>query len=145
MQVGVRVFWHVIVEDNVDTLNIHTTAKQVRGNENTSLEVLEELVALETLLLVHGAVNINGGKVLLLQQSRQGNATLNRFDKNNDLVKLQGIKQIEQFAVLLGFGQFDVVLLETVQGQLGFVINEDFEWLKVFSGWEWSVHNQKMI
>ena len=78
-------FWHVIVEDNVDTLNIHTTAKQVRGDQNTSLEVLEELVALETLLLVHGAVNINGGKVLLLQQSRQGNATLNRFDKNDDL------------------------------------------------------------
>ena len=28
-----------------------------------------------------------------------------------NLVKLEGIKQIEQFAVLLGFGQFDVVLL----------------------------------
>ena len=83
--IRILTFWHVIVEDNVDTLNIHTTAKQVRGNENTSLEVLEELVALETLLLVHGAVNINGGKVLLLQQCRQGNATLNRFDKNNDL------------------------------------------------------------
>ena len=78
-------FWHVIVEDNVDTLNIHTTAKQVRGDQNTALEVLEELVALETLLLVHGAVNINGRKVLLLQQGRQGNATLNRFDKNDDL------------------------------------------------------------
>ena len=83
--IRILTFWHVIVEDNVDTLNIHTTAKQVRGDQNTSLEVLEELVALETLLLVHGAVNINGGKVLLLQQSRQGNATLNRFDKNDDL------------------------------------------------------------
>ena len=83
--IRILTFWHVIVEDNVDTLNIHTTAKQVSGNQNTSLEVLEELVALETLLLIHGAVNINGGKVLLLQQSRQGNATLNRFDENNDL------------------------------------------------------------
>ena len=39
-------FWHVIVEDNVDTLNIHTTAKQVSGDQNTALEVLEELVTL---------------------------------------------------------------------------------------------------
>ena len=60
------------------------------------------------------------------------------------LVELEGVQQIEQLAVLLGLGQFDIVLLvfvkrwlkvrgrylETVKGQLGLIINENFEWLK---------------
>ena len=33
MQVGVGVLGHVVVEDNVDSLNVHTTAKQIRGNQ----------------------------------------------------------------------------------------------------------------
>ena len=33
-------FWHVIVEDNVDSLNIHTTAKQVGCDQDSFLEVL---------------------------------------------------------------------------------------------------------
>jgi hypothetical protein len=33
MQVGVGVFGHVIVEDNVDSLNVHTTTKQIGGNQ----------------------------------------------------------------------------------------------------------------
>jgi hypothetical protein len=35
MQVGVSVFRHVVVEDNVDTLNVHSTTEQVGGNQNS--------------------------------------------------------------------------------------------------------------
>jgi len=142
MEVSVGVLGHVIVEDNVDTLNIHTTAEQVRRDQNAALEVLEQLVALETLLLVHCAVNVNGGEVLLLQQRRQGDATLHRFDEDDDLVELQRIQQVEQLAILLRLGQFDVVLLETVQGQLGFIINEDFEWLNGFRIWGYNIKGE---
>ena len=76
---------HIVVEDDVDTLDIHTAAEQVGGDQDSALEVLEELVSLETLLLVHSAVNVNGGKVLLLQQGGQGNAALDGFDENDDL------------------------------------------------------------
>jgi hypothetical protein len=134
MEVSIGVLGHVIVEDNVDTLNIHPAAEQVGGDQDAALEVLEQLVPLETLFLVHRTVNVNGGKVLLFQQGRQGNATLDRFDEDDDLVELQRIQQIEQLAIFLRLAQFDVVLLETVQGQLGFIINEDFEWLNGFSG-----------
>jgi len=132
MEIGVGVFGHIVIEDNVDTLNIHATAEQVRSDQDAALEVLEELITLETLFLVHGAVDVDGGKVLLFQQGCEGNATLDRFDEDDDLIELQRIQQIEQLAILLRLAQFDVMLLETVQGQLGFIINEDFEWLNGF-------------
>lgn len=44
MEVSVGVFRHVIVEDNVDTLNVHSTTKQVGGHQDSLLEVFELLV-----------------------------------------------------------------------------------------------------
>jgi len=44
VQVGIRVIGHVIVEDNVHPLYVHTTAKQIGGHEDTLLEILELLV-----------------------------------------------------------------------------------------------------
>ena len=35
MQVGVCVLGHVVVEDNVDTLDIHATTEQVGGNQDS--------------------------------------------------------------------------------------------------------------
>ncbi len=34
VQVSVRVLWHVIVEDNVHSLNVHATAEQVGGDQD---------------------------------------------------------------------------------------------------------------
>ena len=45
MQVAVRISWCVVVDDNIDTLDINTTAEDVGGDENTLLERLELLVA----------------------------------------------------------------------------------------------------
>ena len=35
MQVGVGVLGHVVVEDDVDTLDIHATTEQVGGNQDS--------------------------------------------------------------------------------------------------------------
>ena len=42
-----------------------------------------------------------------------------------DLVKFENIEELKQFPILLGILEFDVVLLETVEGQLGLVVNVD--------------------
>lgn len=42
-----------------------------------------------------------------------------------DLVKFENIEELEQFPVLLGVLELDVVLLETVESQLSLVINVD--------------------
>ena len=44
VEVSVGILGHVVVEYNVDTLNVHTTAKQVGGHQDTLLEILELLV-----------------------------------------------------------------------------------------------------
>ena len=48
VKVCVGIFGHVIVEDNVDTLDVHATAEQVGGHKDSLLEVLELLVTAQS-------------------------------------------------------------------------------------------------
>ena len=57
MEVGVGVLRHVVVEDDVDALNVHASAKQVGGHQDAPLEVLELLVAREPVGGSHASVN----------------------------------------------------------------------------------------
>merc|ERR1719447_131906 len=77
MKICVGVFWHIIVEDDVDSFNIHSTSEQVSSDQDTTLEILEFLVSGKTFLLVHCTVNIDCRKVLFLEKSGQSNAPLN--------------------------------------------------------------------
>jgi hypothetical protein len=52
MKVGVGITGEIIVDGQVDTLDIDTTAKDVSGDTNTLLEVLERLVTLDTASIV---------------------------------------------------------------------------------------------
>ena len=51
MQVSVRVLRHVVVEDDVDTLDVHPAAEQVGGDQDPLLEILELLVPEEVVLM----------------------------------------------------------------------------------------------
>lgn len=44
VKVCVRILWHVVVEYDVDSLNVHASAKQVGGNQDSPLKVFELLV-----------------------------------------------------------------------------------------------------
>lgn len=44
VEVRVRILWHVVVENNVDSLNVHASAKKVGCNKDPPLEVFELLV-----------------------------------------------------------------------------------------------------
>lgn len=45
VEVGVRVLGHVVVEGDVDSLDVHPSAKQVGGHQDPPLEIFELLVA----------------------------------------------------------------------------------------------------
>lgn len=85
MQVRIRIFGHIVVEDDVDAFNIHSAAEEISGNEKTLVEVFEGLVTFQTLLLGHRAVHCDSGEVLIHEKLSQGDTTLNRFHKDNDL------------------------------------------------------------
>jgi hypothetical protein len=48
MKVRVGVLRHVVVDDDVDTLDVDATPEEVRGDHNARLEVLELPVALDS-------------------------------------------------------------------------------------------------
>lgn len=48
MKVGIRIFGHIVVEDDVDALDVHAASEKVRRHEDALLEVFELLVATET-------------------------------------------------------------------------------------------------
>jgi hypothetical protein len=81
--------------------------------------------------LWEATVDGDGGEVTLAEKTVKFAGSTDGFDKNDDLVEFEGIKEVVEFAVLLGFGEADKVLLEAVQGQLGLVINVNLEWLKL--------------
>merc|ERR1719273_1044003 len=85
VQVGVSVLGHVVVEDNVDSLNVHATTEEVGGDEDSLLESLELLVARESLLLSHASVNGDGWEILLYEELGQGNTSLHGLDEDDDL------------------------------------------------------------
>lgn len=130
VQVAISIARSVVRDGNVDTLDIDTTTKDVSGNENTLLKVLELLVALDTFLLSKTTVDADGREVAFAQKLVQFVSARNGFDKDDDLVEFERVEQVVEFAVLGRFFEADVVLLKTVQGQLGFVVDVDFEGLQ---------------
>lgn len=127
MEVGVGDIRDVVVDDDVDTGDIETTGKDVGGDEDTLVELLEGLVFGNTIRLLHRSVNGDTGEVALNQELVELLSTGNRLDKDADLVELKGIQEVVELAVLLGLGDSDVVLLETVEGELGLVIDVNLE------------------
>ena len=48
VQVGVRVLWHVKVEDYVDLLDVNTSSEDVSGDHDSVLEGFEVIVSLDS-------------------------------------------------------------------------------------------------
>jgi hypothetical protein len=118
-----------VVNDNVDTLDIDTTTKDVGGDKDTLLESLEGSVSRDTLVLGQTRVNTDGGEVALAEQTVELCGAIDRLYKDADLVELELIKEIVELAVLGRLFELDEVLLETVKGQLCLVIDVDLEGL----------------
>lgn len=78
-------------------------------------------------LLGDATVDSNAGEVALRQQSIQLGCSLGALDKNDDLVELQLIEEVVQLPVLLPLLKLYVVLLETVEGELGLVVHVNLE------------------
>lgn len=141
VEVRVGIGRQVVVDGKVDTLNVDTTTEDVRGNADTLVELLELLVALDTvgelarrldfdgrlgrlpLLLAHARVDRDGREVAFPKQLVQLRRTQGALDKDDDLVELKLVEKLVQLAVLLVLAELDVVLLETVQGQLGVLVD----------------------
>ena len=144
MQVRVGISREIVVDGEVDALNVDTSSKDVGGNTNTLVEFLELLVSLDTkrgsvliyvnrfpenlpLLLTNTGVDCNTGEVALAQELVKLSRTQSALDEDDDLVELQAVQQLVEFAVLLRLVELDAVLLKTVESELGLIVDIDFE------------------
>ena len=69
----------------------------------------------------------NAGKVALAKKSIKLGGTSGVAHKDDDLVEFESVEQLIQLAILLSLAQLDVVLLQTVEGELGLVVDVDLE------------------
>lgn len=123
MQILIGLVWHVVVDDDVNALDVNTASEKIGRHQNTLREVLEGLEFFDALFLAQSSVNADGRKVALLQKPVELSGARDLGDENDDLVELESIQKVVQFAILLRLFQADKVLLKTVEGQLGVVVD----------------------
>lgn len=75
------------------------------------------------LFLADTRVNCDRWEVTLAEELVELSGAQGALNKDDDLVKLHIVKKLIELAVLLLLIKLDVVLLKTVQGKLGVVIN----------------------
>lgn len=79
------------------------------------------------LLLGDARVNSNTGEVALAEKLVKLGGAECALDEDDDLVELKFIEQIIELTVLLAFADLQVVLLKTVESELGLIVNVDFK------------------
>ena len=73
MEIAVRIRRSIIVDDDVNTLNVDTTAKDVRCYQYTFLECFESSVSLDTdNEISNNAVTHKGPPTVPLEEDRNG-------------------------------------------------------------------------
>jgi len=111
VQISVSIVRHVVVDYNIYALHINAATEQIGGNHYPSLEFFELAVFLNSFLLLHDGMNANRWEVAVVQKFVELRRSSNRLYKDNTLVELESIKQINQFAVLLIFIKLHKILL----------------------------------
>jgi len=79
-------------------------------------------------------VDGDGGEIAFAEETIEFAGSADGFDKDDDLVEFEGVEEVIELAVLLGFGEADKELLEAMQSQFGFVVDINLEGLKVRRG-----------
>jgi len=68
VEVGIVIFWHVIVDDNIYPFNVNPSSEYICGNHYPMLKIFKILEVLNSIFLIHASMNCNGREVLFLQQ-----------------------------------------------------------------------------
>jgi hypothetical protein len=72
-------------------------------------------------------MNCNAGEVAFAEKFVKLSSAECALDEDDDLIELQCVEEIIEFAVLLAFTENDVVLLKTVERKLRLIIDIHFQ------------------
>jgi hypothetical protein len=57
VEISVIIFWHIIINDNIDSFDIDSSSEDISGNHDSVLEVFEILEVFDSVCLVHSGVD----------------------------------------------------------------------------------------
>lgn len=75
------------------------------------------------LFLGNAAMNRNTWEIAFVQKPIKLSGSDSALDENDDLVELKLVQEFVKLSILLLFLKLDVILLETVESELGFIID----------------------
>jgi hypothetical protein len=77
--------------------------------------------------LLHLSIDADSRESLCVKKFVKSLCSLSFAHKDDDLVKVNGVKKVSKLSVLLVFLELEEELLKSVESQLGFVVYEDLE------------------
>ena len=123
MQVLVRLRRHVVVNNDVDLLNVNSTAEQISADHDSVMPILKLIVDLDPLGHRHVTEAGTAWEPLLGYKVIQELGALLFAREHDDLVELEVVQQVHQFYILLILGEFYIILLQSALIQLRIVID----------------------
>lgn len=87
--------------------------------------------------LGNARVDSDGWEVALSQELVELGGSESALDEDDNLIEFESIEQVVQLPILLAFTKFEIILLKTVQSELGFVVHVDLHGVshELFANW----------
>lgn len=129
MEVLVWLSWHVVVNDHIDLFNINTSSEKI-GRHQDSIFVLFELsVDSQSVLDLHGRVAGSTWEPSVTDDLVKFFGVFLSFHKDDNLVEVQIIEELDELLDFLVFLKSHVELLQTEEGEIFLLINENLLWV----------------
>lgn len=124
MEIGLRVFGKVKVDDDVDGLNVDTTSKEIGRNEITTGAVSKVMENAVAVFLLHAGVDKEAGITEFGDLLGEKFNALDRVAKDDRLIDLKTRKECIETLNLLTFINKGIVLSDALESE--FVHEIDF-------------------
>ena len=129
MEVLVWLSWHVVVNDHIDLFNINTSSEKI-GRHQDSIFVLFELsVDSQSVFDLHGRVAGSTWEPGVTDDLVKFFGVFLSFHKDDNLVEVQIIEELDELLDFLVFLKSHVELLQTEEGEIFLLINENLLWV----------------
>ena len=129
MQVLICFVWHVKVDDHIDLLDIDSSTEEISGDHDSELALLELVVHLDSLGLLHRSEAGLRWEALLVDDFIQFLCVFLRLGEDDDLVKVEFIKQLNKLSNFLCLFKLHEILLESMKGKLSLLVDEELLWV----------------
>lgn len=125
MQIGITSHRHIIVDHEVHSLDIDSSRHQIGGHQDSLLSFLENIIKLDSLLLLKITMDRDTLELVLLDQLVQVFRSSHLRAEHDHLVVTHGVKNIHEGLILDIFRAIDIELLQTVKSQVLFLGDDD--------------------